>query len=89
MFGTRNFVSVRLYSAPQSHWTIVAILGICAFGEPVQAGLFAAIKSDHSRTRVLSANESFQGCLSLGTFETSRRTPEMSVLQGGPEVTGE
>jgi hypothetical protein len=37
---------VRLYSAPQSHWTIVAIFGICAFGEPVQAGSFAAIKSD-------------------------------------------
>jgi len=34
--GTRNFVSVRLYSAPQSHWTIVAILGISAFGELVQ-----------------------------------------------------
>jgi hypothetical protein len=44
--GTKNFVSVRLYSAPQSHWTIVAIFGICAFGEPVQAGSFAAIKSD-------------------------------------------
>jgi hypothetical protein len=25
-----------LYSAPQSHWTIVAILRICAYGEPVQ-----------------------------------------------------
>jgi len=46
--GTKNFVSVRLYSAPQSHWTIVAIHGICAFGEPVQAGLFAAIKVTHS-----------------------------------------
>src|SRR5258708_13847067 len=44
--GTKNFVSVRLYSAPQSHWTIVAIFGICAFGEPVQAGSLAAIKSD-------------------------------------------
>ena len=44
--GIKNFISVRLYSAPQSHWTIVAILEICAFGEPVQAGLFAAIKSD-------------------------------------------
>ena len=44
MCGTKNFASVRLYSAPQSHWTIVAILGICAFGEPVQAGSFAAIK---------------------------------------------
>jgi len=44
--GTKNFVSVRLYSAPQSHWTIVAIHGICAFGEPAQAESFAAIKSD-------------------------------------------
>jgi len=42
--GTKNFVSVRLYSAPQSHRTIVAIFGICAFGEPVQVGSFAAIK---------------------------------------------
>jgi hypothetical protein len=55
--GTRNFVSVRLYSAPQSHWTIVAILGISAFGELVQAGLLAAIKSDHSRTRLFSADK--------------------------------
>jgi len=44
--GTKNFVSVRLYSAPQSHWTIVTIHGICAFGEPAQAESFAAIKSD-------------------------------------------
>jgi hypothetical protein len=28
--GTKNFVSVRLCSAPQSHRTIVAILVICA-----------------------------------------------------------
>ena len=49
MCGTKNFVSVRLYLAPQSHWTIVAIFGICAFGEPVQAGSFAAIKSDPLR----------------------------------------
>jgi FtsP/CotA-like multicopper oxidase with cupredoxin domain len=25
--GTKNFSSVRLYSAPQLHWTIVAIPG--------------------------------------------------------------
>jgi hypothetical protein len=47
--GTKNFVSVRLYSAPQSHWTIAAILGICAFGEPVQVGSFAAIKVTPTR----------------------------------------
>ena len=46
MCGTKHFVSVRLYSAPQSHWTIVTIHGICAFGEPAQAESFAAIKSD-------------------------------------------
>ena len=28
--GTKNFSSVRLYSAPQLHCTIVAIPGICA-----------------------------------------------------------
>jgi hypothetical protein len=37
--GTKNLVSVRLYSAPQSHWTIVVILRICAYGAPVQAGI--------------------------------------------------
>jgi len=34
--GTKNFVSVRLYSAPQLHRTIVAILGICTRGTPDQ-----------------------------------------------------
>ena len=47
MCGTKNFSSVRLYSAPQVlHRTIVTIPGICAFGEQDQAGSFAAIKSD-------------------------------------------
>ena len=36
MCGTKNFASVRLYSAPQLHRTIVAILGICAYGTPKQ-----------------------------------------------------
>jgi hypothetical protein len=30
--GTKNFVSVRLYSVPQLHRTIVAILAICPQG---------------------------------------------------------
>src|SRR5260221_8044496 len=34
--GTKNFVSVRLYSAPQLHRTIVAILAICPRGTPDQ-----------------------------------------------------
>ena len=32
--GTKNFVSVRLYSAPQLHRTIVAIIGTCARSRP-------------------------------------------------------
>jgi hypothetical protein len=32
--GTKNFVSARLYSAPQLHRTIVAILEICARNGP-------------------------------------------------------
>jgi hypothetical protein len=32
--GTKNFSSVRLYSAPQLHRTIVAILGLCAPSRP-------------------------------------------------------
>src|SRR5437773_4344102 len=34
--GTKNFASVRLYSAPQLHRTIVAILGTCAYCTPKQ-----------------------------------------------------
>jgi hypothetical protein len=64
--GTKNFVSVRLYSAPQSHWTIVAIFGKCAFGEPVQAGSLAAIKSDPLPGRVL--NKAVFRALRLGRF---------------------
>ena len=36
MCGTKNFASVRLYSAPQLHRTIVTIVGICAHGTPKQ-----------------------------------------------------
>jgi hypothetical protein len=45
--GAKNFVSVPLYSAPQLHRTIVAILGICAYGEPDQAGSRALFKGTH------------------------------------------
>jgi hypothetical protein len=34
--GTKSFATVRLYSAPQLHRTIVAILGICAYGTSKQ-----------------------------------------------------
>jgi hypothetical protein len=35
--GTKNFSSVRLYSAPQLHRTIVAILRICARNRPLSS----------------------------------------------------
>ena len=42
--GTKNFVSVRLYSAPQLHRTIVAILGVCARNRP-----FSSVKLCHNQ----------------------------------------
>ncbi len=73
MCGTKNFVSVRLYSAPQSHWTIVAIHGICAFGEPAQADSFAAIKSDPLPGRYRIVPESGPAYVSDG--EAAKRPP--------------
>jgi hypothetical protein len=43
--GTKNFVSVRLYSAPQLHRTIVAILKICA-----QNRRFSSVEVCHNQT---------------------------------------
>jgi hypothetical protein len=54
--GTKNFVSVRLYSAPQSHWTIVAILRICAYGRSDQAG-FGRHKRGKPLCRALSCEQ--------------------------------
>ena len=45
--GTKNFVSVRLYSAPQLHRTIVAILGICARNRPFSRWKSATFKLTH------------------------------------------
>jgi hypothetical protein len=47
--GTKNFASVRLYSATQLHRTIVAILGICAYGTPKQVETRRHNQTDHYR----------------------------------------
>jgi hypothetical protein len=47
--GTKNFSSVRRYSAPQLHCTIVAIPGICASDRPFQPRTSATIKLTHYR----------------------------------------
>jgi hypothetical protein len=43
--GTKNFSSVRLYSAPHSHRTIVVILRICARDYP-----FSSTEVCHNQT---------------------------------------
>ena len=43
--GNKNFSSVRLYSAPQLHRTIVAILGICASNNSFSSGQSAFMRT--------------------------------------------
>jgi hypothetical protein len=42
--GNKNFSSVRLYSAPQLHRTIVSILGICASNNSFSSGQSAFMR---------------------------------------------
>jgi len=53
--GTKNFSSVRLYSAPQLHCTIVAITGICASDHR-----FSRPELCHNRTDPLPTRQRFQ-----------------------------
>ena len=47
--GTKNFSSVRLYSAPQLHCTIVAIPGICASDRRFSSPELCHNRIDHYR----------------------------------------
>jgi len=53
--GTKNFSSVRLYSAPQLHCTIVAIPGIC-----ISDRRFSSPELCHNRTDPLLTRQRFQ-----------------------------
>jgi hypothetical protein len=68
--GIKNFSSVRLYSAPQLHCTIVAILRICA---PCPASNSATIKLTHSRLlgRLAKLPEKRTGGAAVTTFTPS------------------
>src|SRR5260370_21462827 len=55
--GTKNVVSVRLYSAPQLHRTIVAILRICPYGPPDQPQASCPRLSHASAQRAQAAPE--------------------------------
>jgi hypothetical protein len=55
--GTKNFVSVRLYSAPQLHRTIVAILGICARNRPFSSVEVCHIQTDPLPSRNIRTPE--------------------------------
>ena len=58
--GTKNFVSVRLYSAPQLHRTIVAILEICARNRP-----FSSVELCHNQTDTTRKNRAQNAVLRL------------------------
>jgi hypothetical protein len=62
--STKNFASVRLYSAPQLHLTIVAILGICAYYcTPKTSGKpFSRCLSFMPNWRVFSWVNRYQDC---------------------------
>jgi hypothetical protein len=45
VWGIKNFFSVRLYSAPQSHRTTVLMMRICA-----RAGLNSSVQVRHNQT---------------------------------------
>jgi hypothetical protein len=79
--GTKNFASVRLYSAPQLHWTIVAILGICAYGTPKQAESAATIKLIHDRRLGAKPDESSasDGHLGIQCLQSSKASVRCAI----------
>jgi hypothetical protein len=58
--GTKNFSSVRLYSAPQLHWTIVTIPGICAWDRGFATASANGISHPRSRAVGLKGQGSFR-----------------------------
>jgi hypothetical protein len=58
--GTKNFSSVRLYSAPQLHWTIVTIPGICAWDRGFATASANGISHPRSRAGGLKGQGSFR-----------------------------
>jgi hypothetical protein len=73
--GTKNFASVRLYSAPQLHLTSVAILGICAYGTPKQV---------ESRFHTVSASCRTGGKLLENKRVAIKTRTAMMQVGGGP-----
>jgi hypothetical protein len=64
--GNKNFSSVRLYSAPQLHRTIVAILQICA-----SRGPFSSPERCHNQTDPLPKRAA------IGRFEKCPRNKSL------------
>ena len=88
MCGIKNFVSVRLYSAPQSHWTIVSILGICADGgvdqteidRHIQRSLLPPVRGGRDRCREAVAARA--SCALFPTGGTNVPTAEWGACVG-------
>ena len=70
MCGTKNFASVRLYSAPQLHRTIVAILGICAYDTPKQVETRRHNQTDPLPARESPASGGYLGTQCLQRFQS-------------------
>src|SRR5882762_3415687 len=73
--GIKNFASVRLYSAPQLHLTIVAILRICAYGTPKQVESRFHTVSASCRTGGEAFGEQAGGHQNPNRHDAGRRRP--------------
>src|SRR5258706_16036830 len=78
--GTENFSSVRLYSAPQLHCTIVAIPGICASDRRSSSPELC-----HNRTDPLPTRQRFQTKNHLRKTRPQRTQSEQNVFRFTPE----
>ena len=72
--GTKNFSSVRLYSAPQLHCTIVAIPGICASDRRFSSPKLAHIQTDRTSRTAAKPASTTRVMASARCFRSSRWT---------------
>jgi hypothetical protein len=80
--GTKNFVSVRLYSAPQLHRTIVAIFGICARNRP-----FSSAGVQRFVFRLISSGGFDYSCNQVPMRDQRPGRLSGLVFRGGPLLT--
>ncbi len=70
--GAKNFSSVRLYSAPQLHRTIVAILGTCARNRQFSSAELCRNQTDPEETRAPNGLDRVAGGTTIGIRSHAR-----------------